>query len=252
MLNASDRSHWLKPKGFTLIEVLVVIAIVTLLMTVGLSSFDKLSGVKLSKETNRLAAAVRYTFNRSVALGLYMRMVIDLDTEAFHVEASESPQFLRKTPVEAGLDPDDPENEDVAPGKHHKPKKDKKDKKSSDEAGPLAPTPPEGEPLPGAPISGRARYQQDDVIGPTKLEGGAGVDTVFVGGTDNGINTGKAYIHFLPNGWVEPTVIWTTDGEGTFYTLRINPLTGRVNRQAGKHDPPREFAEPEKMEQEGE
>ena len=55
--------------------------------------------------SNRLAAAIRYTFNRSTALGLYMRMVFDLDTETFWVEASDEPQFLAARKLKEGEDP---------------------------------------------------------------------------------------------------------------------------------------------------
>jgi hypothetical protein len=93
---------------------------------------------------------------------------------------------------------------------------------------------------------------QDDVIGTQKLEGGAAFDGVTVAGQSDPQTSGKAYIHFFPNGWAEPAVIHTTDGEGTFFTLTVSPLTGKVESKPGKVDPPREFGEPERTEEEGE
>ena len=68
------------PRGLTLLEILVVIGILVLIMGLAVSGFGRIGGVRLRNETNKVAAAIRHAFNRSVSLGLYMRMVVDLDS----------------------------------------------------------------------------------------------------------------------------------------------------------------------------
>jgi general secretion pathway protein H len=229
-------------RGLTLLEILVVIGILVLIMGLAVSGFGRIGGVRLRNETNKVAAAIRHTFNRSVSLGLYMRMVIDLDGESFSVEGSENPTFLRKNPIEPGLDPDSAEAQDAerSTGKSKSSKK----KSDDDDTGTAA--------AQARIASRRAQFTTDDVIGTQKLEGGSAFDGVTVAGQSDPVTSGKAYIHFFPNGWVEPAVIHTTDGESTFYTLQVSPLTGKVSSLPGKVDPPRNFGEAERTEEEGE
>ena len=46
-------------------------------------------------------------------------------------------------------------------------------------------------------------------------------------------------------------MIYTTDGKDNFFTLTVNPMTGRVKRYAGRVDPDRNFGEPDQIEEEG-
>lgn len=229
-------------RGLTLLEILVVIGILVLVMGLAVTGFGRIGGIRLRNETNKVAAAIRHTFNRSVSLGLYMRMVIDLDGESFSVEGSENPTFLRKKPVEAGIDPDSAEAEEAEQG--IKPKKKTK--------GPGHGTEEPADSAKARIAARRAQFASDDVIGQQKLEGGSAFDGVTVAGQTDPQTSGKAYIHFFPNGWVEPAVIHTTDGEGTYYTLNVSPLTGKVTNTAGKIDAPRNFGEAERTEDEGE
>lgn len=235
-------------RGLTLLEILVVIGILVLIMGLAVSGFGRIGGVRLRNETNKVAAAIRHTFNRSVSLGLYMRMVIDLDGESFSVEGSENPTFLRKNPLEPGMDPDSAEAQAAdAEGKGGSGKSSKSKKKSDDDDNGGA-----AAGVKARIASRRAQFTTDDVIGTQKLEGGAAFDGVTVAGQSDPVTSGKAYIHFFPNGWVEPAVIHTTDGESTYFTLQVSPLTGKVSSLPGKVDPPRNFGEAERTEEEGE
>lgn len=212
----------MKRRGFTLLELVIVIGILGLMMGVGISGLTGLSSTRLRTQTNKLSSALRYTYNRSVAHGLYMRMVLDIDGDAYWVEASEEPVFLPKKKREHGDEGEEDEDEKDKD-------KDEKDKLRTK----------------------RQRFQQDGVIPRVKMEKGIGIQGVFTSGQDDVFESGKAYIHFFPNGFVEPAIIYTTDGEEGYYTLRVSPLTGRVKNSYGKVDPGRSFGEPEEIEEEG-
>ncbi|MBU0554296.1 prepilin-type N-terminal cleavage/methylation domain-containing protein [Myxococcota bacterium] len=209
-------------RGFTLLELIIVIGIIGLMMGVGITGLTGLSSTRLRVQTNKLSSALRYSYNRAVAHGLYLRMVLDIDADAYWVEASEEPVFLPKEKRKGG----DEAEEEEEKGKEEKDKD-------------------------GAPITKRQRFQQDGVIPRVKMDKGVGIQGVLTSGQEDVFESGKAYIHFFPNGFVEPAIIYTTDGEEGYYTLQISPLTGRVKSRYGKVDPGRDFGQPDRVEDEG-
>jgi general secretion pathway protein H len=217
-------------KGLTLIEIMIVIGILVLMIGLAINGLSGLSSTQLRTQTNKLAAAVRHTYSRSIALGLYMRIVFDLDGDAYWVEASDQPIFLRKEKRDVGEDSQLTEEELEA------------EKEAAEKL-------KEGKP--GRKISKRAQYQQEDVIPKVTMDKGIGIHGIITSGQVDVFTSGKAYIHFFPNGFVEPSMIYTTDGDEAFLTLIINPLTGKVSRKPGKVEPDRRFGEPDKVEEEG-
>lgn len=211
-------------RGLTVLELIVVIGVLVLILGVGIGGLDRLSSVQLRTQTNRLSAAIRHTYTRAVAHGLYMRLVLDLDADAYWVEASETAQFLS---VEKRKEGEATAEEQAAEKEAEKRERDG------------APPPPP-----------RERYTEDGVIPRVNMERGIGISGVITLGQEDVFTSGKAYVHFFPNGFVEPAMIYTTDGKDSFYTLSIHPMTGRVKREIGKIDPPRHFGEPEKVEDE--
>ncbi len=216
-------------RAFTLLELIIVIGVLVLMIGIGVSSLSNASGFQLRTQTNKLSAAIRHTFNRSVTHGLYMRMVIDIDSDAYWVEASDRPIFLSRDKLEQG----DAEEQR---------KKQAEEDKEAAEAAAKAGTKP--------PRSRRATYQEDGVIPKVTMERGIGISGVMAAGYTDEFRGGHAHIHFFPSGFVQPAIIYTTDGDESYYTLEIKPLTGKVVRSFGKQDPPRQFGEPEDVEDE--
>ena len=57
---------------------------------------------------------------------------------------------------------------------------------------------------------------------PVKLDEGIGFDGVRLGGFEDEFSDGKVDIHFFPNGFAEPAMIFTTDGDEEYITLTLN------------------------------
>lgn len=216
-------------RGFTLIEMLVVLAIVVMIIGLALSSIGDTGTTKLRVQSNRLAAALRHTYSRSVAHGLYMRMVFDLDANAYWVEASDQPIFLPAVKRNEGDDPDAPTKEEEEQAKI--------DERRSKNDTPHFRLP-------------RAKFQTDGVIPKVTLERGVELHGVLTSGQEEEFFNGKAYVHFFPNGWVEPAIIHISDGEEAFFTLVVDPLTGKVTRLPGKAQANQQFGVPDKVESE--
>ena len=202
-------------RGFTLLEVMIVIAILVLVSGVALTSLDSLTGTQLRTQTNRLAAAIRHAYNRSVADGLYMRLVINIESDRYFVEGSYTPTFIPAEQRKEGEAND-------------------RNKYAVDD-----------DETPRAPANHFVR-----VIEEVAMEKGIGIDGVITAGQEDEFRSGVAHIYFFPNGFVEPAMIYTTDGDKDFYTLIINPMTGHVRREKGKADPGESMGRPDKVEDE--
>ncbi len=211
------RSPYRLSRGITLLELMIVIGVIMLMMGVGLSGLNQLSSVQLRTQTNRLAAAIRHAYNRAIADGLYVRMALYIDADRYSVEASSTPVFIERDRQEFV--------EEARPLGERR--------LDDDEDAP--PPPPKYAPI----------------IPDVSMQRGIGIAGVLTSGQVDVFESGVAYIHFFPNGFVEPAMIYTTDGDKDFYTLTINPLTGKVKRDGGKVDPDRSFGEPDRVEEEG-
>jgi general secretion pathway protein H len=241
----SSRKHQHTMAAFSLIELLIVIALVAILTGIAVSNFGQIGNTQLRTQTNKLAAALKYTFGRAVSHGLYMRMVFDFEQDAYWVEASEQPVFLSKK--KRGEDQEEGEQNFSARAlrkeEQELKKRERRSQKSEEDLK------KESKPLPMQAL--REKFKKEDVIAQVKLENGCQIDGIFTSQQEDVFRQGKAYIHFFPSGFSEPAMIYISDGKDAVYTLILNHQTGKVAREAGRIDPDKYFAIPEDIEDEG-
>jgi general secretion pathway protein H len=246
-------------RGFTLMELLIVLAIAVGLIAVMGASVQSMRKSNLRTAATQLTGAIKYTYDRAVATGKYYRLVIDLDAKRFYPEVSDDRFYLLRD-RDRGRRP--PEEEDESGG-----------------AGP----PGAPAPAPAAPSSrggllgglgsilgggggatgtgqapkvgtGRPRFaaEQQSGRGPSGTAGGpaaglkmsAPLQGVTIAGVwtprqNEPITQGKAYLYFYPEGMGERAIIYLEDGSGATYSLVTHPLTGRVQVTDQKVDIPR-------------
>ena len=215
--------------GFTLLELLITIAIAAGLIGIAASTFTQVSNTELRVQSNRVATALRHSFGYAVSHGKYLRAVFDLENNSFWVEASSQAIFINKKKRAEGEDPNaitDKEQELI-------------DEAKSD-----------GRPNPVT----KASFSKEDVIKEIKLEKGVKFKGIFTLNQEDVFSKGKAYIHFFPHGFVEPSMIYITNKDeediGGIFTLVLSPLTGKVVRKFGMIEPDRYFGLPDKSEEE--
>ena len=93
----------------TLLELLVVMAVVGLLMALGVRGLRFLRSSSLRDTTTELAAVFRVTYNLATMSATHHRVVFDLDEQTYRIEACEGEVMLRTQEREEVAESDDDE-----------------------------------------------------------------------------------------------------------------------------------------------
>lgn len=80
--------------GFTLVEVLVVLAIVGLVLGLALPKLGEMSGAELRSAARRLAGAARYAADQAAVRKSPHRIRFDFERRAYQVEVAEGDRWL--------------------------------------------------------------------------------------------------------------------------------------------------------------
>jgi general secretion pathway protein H len=214
--------------GFTLLELLVVVAIAGLLVGLLASTFGQVSSAELRTQSNKVASLMRQCFSYAVSHGKYVRLIIDMSSGQLSVEATGDPVFLSKNKRESGEDPNALSEE-----------QEERNEKAKEE---------------GRPLLKRAAFNKEAAMPELKLTKGVRVVGVFTPNQEDVFREGKAYVHFFPNGFAEPALVYVSNknegGSGVTYSLALAPLTGKVTRTFGELEVDRYFGQPADEEEE--
>ncbi|MCB9073493.1 MAG: type II secretion system protein [Bdellovibrionaceae bacterium] len=183
-------------RGFSLIEILIVLGLVAVLVTTFASKMGK-SNRAIRRDVRYFAASLKDLRNKARMRNMTYRLVINLpenkkEKQAYWIEAT-SKHFL-VTYDEEEL------------------RKQKKDQK---------------EDLPDP--SGFAIDKELSPKGPQPLPDGLSFSSIEIAAQQKEFTAGRLYVHFFPEGRVEEVAIHLTDGGKLNWTLKTNPLTGRVD-----------------------
>lgn len=234
---SSSRRH--ASNGFTLLEVLIVLAIVALLMggvTVGLRA---LLSTQLRSGASRTAAAMRAAFQRAMLTGKTLRLAIDLDKGKLWLEVSDRSVALRGgAEQQVTTDEHEAESGEPAPAPKAPGLMPFGMGGGSEEGG--------DEELPsGIDVKQLLAQHERDLepvrrakalfkpfkaagVGRVTLRGGVSIEAVVTPRLEDPVTKGMAYVYFFPRGHAESAIIVLRDrGEG-HYSVLMRPLTGRA------------------------
>lgn len=184
-------------KGFSLIEIMIVLGLIGLLVATMASKITKSSDRALRREVRHFAAGLKDLRNKARSRGITYRFVINLpenpkEKQTYWVEST-SKKFLVTY------------DEDTL-------KKQKDDLKEGD------PDPSGFEP--DKELSGK---------GPKTLPEGLFFSSIEIAAQKKEFTAGRLFVHFFPEGRVEEAAIHITNRQQLHWTLVTHPLTGRVD-----------------------
>jgi len=254
--------------GFTLIELMVVLALMALMMGGATVSLRSVLQSELRSAAARTAAALAAAFDRAAISGRTVRVALDLDRGALWLETANRAVALvapREGPAgpaeaaEAGATPateeqSEEEGEAAAEGEP--------------EAGATAPNLPfglgggtEGEAAGIDPQALLAAHERDlapvrrpppafrAVKGaagkPQRLGRGVEVEAVLTPRLEEAQAKGMAYVYCFAQGQAEPAVVVLRSGEESYYSVTLHPLSGRARVHACRVALPRDFGDEE-------
>lgn len=225
--------------GMTILELLIVLALIGLFSYIAYSGFRSITSAALVEDTNDLVAVMRRSQSLAVEAGMPMRVMFDLDKETYWVEACATGEpTLRRTAKEQKLDPEE----------RAKALEQARAKAALLPAGQIKAASQEEEErmlfaLVGDKTGGRAcvpvAQEKDlkelltgDAMGRAlarKLQTDRDVKfrEIWVQHLEDSVQDGQVSVNFYPLGWGEKAIIELGDGKSV-HTLLIHGATGRV------------------------
>ena len=208
-----------RSRGFTLIEIVVALALIGLLMGVAVGQMDRVFELEMKKTSNKLASTIRYLYNKAAMEKLYIRLVFDFEEQSYWVEATADPVVVVREDAST-----------FAPKEGEKSGEGEEEPAESAEASAEeAPTEEGGVQKLKAP---EPKFGAVDsfLLRPTKLPDSVFFKDLYVEHRQGAVEGGKESIYFFPNGYVEKAVINLRDEEDeVHYSLATNPINGRVS-----------------------
>jgi len=216
--------------GITLIEILVVMSLIALVVASASMGFRALLKSDLRTSASKMAATMRYLFDRASTTGKVHRMVLDMDQGRYWAEVSED-RFL----MDGGR-----ETAETRQRLLEKLNKEAEDAKKRAEAR-LGLDEMQARYRPEEFRPKRAQFNtfREMVVKPVVLKGNTVITDVFTPRLAEPLTSGRGYIYFFPLGMSEAAIVHLADKKReTQYSLVIHPLTGRVRIKNTYVEPP--------------
>jgi len=205
-------------RGFTLIEVILVIAIIAVVVTGATFGLGAITRTRLRSSAFKVTSAARFAYNRSLTQGATTRLHFDLEKNTMAVEETETPVTLateEQLESNAGeaVDP-----WDVARSRLEKP------------LTPVRPTSP-FQPITNSSGKVLERYTAQPV------GDGISIHALITPHETDNRTDGRGSIYFFPGGLTEHAVIQLSDSSDAVYSVEIHPLTGNARIHNFAYEP---------------
>jgi general secretion pathway protein H len=189
-------------QGFTLIELMIVVAIVAMMAALVGPAVESFTGANARKAAGELAGTMRALFDTAALRHATCRLVLDLDARAYWAECAPGP---------AGAPPE------------------RDDEKALSERFPDE-TDAGVKKLLAASTYGALK---DRVLGKRELPGKVAFGPVHLGGRRDAVERGTVYVYFFPGGRAQRAYVPLADGSN-LYTVVGETFTGRARVAIGK------------------
>jgi|GEM_PF-193879 len=229
--------------GFTLIEIMVVLAIAGLIMSLGVRGFRSLARSDLRASATNLAGAMRFLFDRASTTGKTHRLVLDLEAGRYWAEVSDDKFYI----------PREAETLDATRKREAAEMQEDDERRQAEEKAASSASSLDTSTLPTdssydptkldvgefRPKHARFAAFKDLALKPVKLKKGIVIRSVYTPRVTEAVTSGRAYIYFFPLGQTEPAIVSLSDAAGeAIFSLVAHPITGRVRVYNEEVKPP--------------
>jgi len=247
----------LKNRGFTLVEIMVVLVIIGLMFSGLVLGMGALEKERLRSSTLKLASAFRYAYSQSAITGKGYRVVIDLDRNIFYLEEAEPGRIL----ISEEDEEEEESEEESIPNIEEEVKNSGVDLENLlFQAQELALNRAENKENIDMDLLSQltsidlGNFEEGDTPRyrlprfhrakgkaglPQSLEPGIEFEKVYALHYKYPKEEGKAYIYFFPGGDAEHAVVQLRSRKGLIHSVEVLPLTGEVKT----YDTPMELEE---------
>jgi general secretion pathway protein H len=196
-------------RGITLIEIIVVVAILALVMSVATPMVAGITLANLKSASGNVSGAIRYMFNTSAMNGSYCRMRFELQGTGYLGECSDRPMYLARELETAGAEGERAVLDDEERvGKFGMDEEEMRMRESR-----------------------KPRFSEikSSIMKKAKLPEGIRFEGIWTGHQKDRFTKGQGYLYFFPGGYTERAYIHLADEKGRIFTLIVAPLTGKVS-----------------------
>jgi general secretion pathway protein H len=219
-----------RQRGFTLIEVMVVLLIFALVATIGVKGFRTVAKSDLREATAHMSGAIRYMFDRASITGKYHRLVIDLNDGQYWPEVSDD-KFYAPNQAETAGEQRKRENAEAEADEEQRKKVEKQKSLWASSSSSSSSTSFDLSKLEVGefrPKHARFAAFKETALKPVRLKK-LRIRSVYTPRLTDPVTSGRAYLYFYPLGQTEPAIITLSDDSGeNIYSLVVHPITGRV------------------------
>jgi len=203
-------------RGYTLIELLIVVAILGMLAAAAVPAMNAVTGANARAAAGELAAASRYLFDTAALRHQTCRLALDLDGATWWTECTEPPPAPGAEPAAAAAAPAAPSDDDTADRFP--------DERDAERRRLLA----------------RSKFGafKDRLAGKRSLPGSTRIADVWAEHLRDPATRGMAYVYFYPNGRAEAARIALADGDNV-YSVVTRAFTPRARVVTGRPEVPR-------------
>ncbi len=182
-----------KNRGFSLLEILVVLLLIGVFTAIAIPTFRSITGSKLKSTANQLQGLIRDTYARASLSGKTCRIVFDMDKREYWVEESSDTVKVKSQ------------------------KQEEEDEKQARDT--------------GKPVKNPDFKAVEDELGEKqKLPEDVYFRSIWIDRFEERAGKGQIALYFFPDGYTEEAqIVIADDPEGKrLYDLVVEPLTGAV------------------------
>ena len=204
--------------GFTLIEVILVVAIIAVVVTGATFGLGAITRTRLRSSSFKVMSAARYAYNRAITQGTTTRLYFDFEKNTMAIEEASTPVTLATEEQLDGEAGDGIDPWDLARSRLEQP---------------LDP------PAPQSPFQAITNASGTVLKRYTAHPVGDGIElhALITPHEADKRTDGQGAVYFFPGGLTEHAVVQLKDSSETVYSVEVHPLTGNAKIHNFAYEP---------------